>query len=463
MGKKHESLRRVPLTAARGISWPAIPDATHATWLAVLYQLDQSQWWARSEIESQQFRQLSLLLSHAAESVPFHAERLRPLSDRKFQIRQHEEFRQIPILTRDEVLEHFRALVSTSLPQDHRPMLEGRSSGSVGKPVNFYHTKVTKVLGKAFNLRNELWHDIDPMARIASIQAGGANSNGGEIRAEQRRDSIFPCGSVHRFSCIKPVDDQLRWLKSVSPGRIVTHPSNLAALLAEAKATKVELPELKHINTLGEVLPPEVRALCKEVWGLPVTDIYSCREANILALQCPENEHYHIQSEHVIFEVLDENDQPCKAGERGRVVVTDLHNFAMPLIRYEVGDHAELGESCSCGRTLPVLKRIWGRTRNMMVLPTGQRIWPQVGLAEISKLLPIKQIQVIQKTLREIEVKIVLSRPVEPEMYDDFGKAARKIFAKFSSEFRVTVSVVDNIPKSKSGKYEDFMSLVTTG
>ena len=76
------------------------------------------------------------------------------------------------------------------------------------------------------------------------------------------------------------------------------------------------------------------------------------------------------------MEVLDNHGRPCKEGETGRVVLTDLHNFTMPLIRYEIGDYAEVGPPCACGRGLPVLARILGRSRNMLTLPAGDRIWP---------------------------------------------------------------------------------------
>jgi phenylacetate-CoA ligase len=139
---------------------------------------------------------------------------------------------------------------------------------------------------------------------------------------------------------------------------IVTPPSNLAALAEQARSDNIQLPSLKYLKTMGEVVSPEIRDICREVWGLKVVDIYSCRELNILGLQCPETDHYHVQSERIILEVLDKDGRPCGLGETGRVVLTDLHNYAMPFIRYEIGDFAEVGGDCICGRSLPVLTRV---------------------------------------------------------------------------------------------------------
>src|SRR3546814_10844500 len=112
----------------------------------------------------------------------------------------------------------------------------------------------------------------------------------------------------------------------------------------------IAFPRLREVRTLSELLPPETRRLCRDVWGLKIADLYSTQEAGYLALQCPEHEHYHVQSEAVLLEVLDEEDRPCRPGEVGRVVVTPLTNFAMPMIRYAVGDLDEVGAPCPCGR-----------------------------------------------------------------------------------------------------------------
>jgi phenylacetate-CoA ligase len=98
--------------------------------------------------------------------------------------------------------------------------------------------------------------------------------------------------------------------------------------------------------------------MVEEAWGVPVIFIYSRAEIGVMALQCPQNDHLHVQSENVRLEVLDDDNMPCQPGETGRVVVTPLHNYQTPLVRYEIGDYAEVGEACSCGRGLPVLIRI---------------------------------------------------------------------------------------------------------
>jgi phenylacetate-CoA ligase len=157
----------------------------------------------------------------------------------------------------------------------------------------------------------------------------------------------------------------------------------------------------------------------------------------------------------VLVEVLNADDRPCRPGEVGRVVVSTLLNFAAPLLRYEIGDMAEVGSSCPCGRGLPVLKRILGRVRNMLRLPNGDRIWPVFNLFEAETAIPFYQIQVVQKTLDDLEVHLVAKGKPTAE---DEQKFAASLTAALRHPFRIRIRYVDSIARSAGGKYEDFLS-----
>jgi phenylacetate-CoA ligase len=161
----------------------------------------------------------------------------------------------------------------------------------------------------------------------------------------------------------------------------------------------------------------------------------------------------------VVVEVLREDGTPCQPGEVGRVVVTSLHNFAMPLIRYEILDYAELGAPCPCGRSLPVLKRILGRTRNLLTLPDGSRYMPKTTGATVqaSQVAPVEQIQVIQHSVELVEIKLAVARPLHPaEEQQVIG-----IFQEaLGHPFTIQLTRVDHIPRSAGGKFEDFISHV---
>lgn len=458
----------VPNSAVSGVAWPAIPNARNATRLALLYQLQQSQWWSRRQLEKLQLTQFSTLLSHACSHVPWYREKLPAFADRDFQLHSLHELQQLPVLTREQVQDNLDTLTATALPQDHMPLKEGRTSGSTGTPITYRSTKVTGLFANALRLRSDLWHNQDSVAVTASIQAGhhqpgdgGDRETQGQTPAVRNARSVFPNGPTVHFYSGREIGEQLEWLQKIDPVRLVTYPSNLAALAREARVRGVKLPRLRYLCTQGEVVSAETRDICREAWGLKIVDIYSCREMNIIALQCPEREHYHVQSERVIVEVLDEQDRPCGPGETGRVVLTDLHNFIMPFIRYENGDFAEVGETCSCGRQLPVLKQILGRSRNMLALPGGGSAWPVFGSNDLAVITPIRQLQGVQHSLTDIEIKVVPLRDIDPVTEAKLQAIAQAKFDGIRKGFKVRLTCVDNIPRSKNGKYEDFISLVS--
>jgi phenylacetate-CoA ligase len=216
------------------------------------------------------------------------------------------------------------------------------------------------------------------------------------------------------------------------------------------------LPGLREARTFGELLEPRVRQACREVWGVKVVDMYSSQEVGYLALQCPDTDHYHVQSENVLVEVLGDDGQPSRPGEVGRLVVTSLHNFAMPLLRYDIGDYAEVGGTCACGRGLPVLRRIMGRQRNMAILPDGRRRWPSIELAgtsDLSDFPPIHQFQLVQRSLTAMEMLLVALRPLTA---DEEQKLRGWIITAVGYPFEVTFRYVESIERSPFGKFEDF-------
>jgi phenylacetate-CoA ligase len=221
---------------------------------------------------------------------------------------------------------------------------------------------------------------------------------------------------------------------------------------------KIELEGLEQVMLIGEIAGAGVREACRRAWGASVADIYSAREIGYIALQCPEAGCLHVQSEGVLAEVLDEAGEPCAPGEVGRVVLTPLHNFAMPLIRYDIGDYAEVGAPCRCGRGLPVLRRVLGRQQNMIVLPSGERRWTLLSSGNIEGLLelaPIRQYQFAQVARDAIQARLAVVRPLSAA---EESAIRSWLIARLGHPFAVAFAYVDAIPRTKGGKYLDFVS-----
>jgi phenylacetate-CoA ligase len=268
--------------------------------------------------------------------------------------------------------------------------------------------------------------------------------------------NVFPTGLAYLLNIKSSINEQAEWLRQVNPGYVLGYPSALEAVAKEFEARGWRL-NLHQVTTFGEVLDAEARATCERAFGVKVVDMYSAQEVGYIALQCPECENYHVQSENVLVEVLDDAGQPCRPGQIGKVVVTTLQNFAMPLIRYEIEDYAEVGE-CSCGRGLPVLKRILGRQRNLLVMPSGERRWPVFVSDDMDDLPPFFQFQVVQRSLHELDLNVV--RPGGELTADEHALLERHFHKVLGYPFKLTVHCIASIPRSPSGKFEDFISLV---
>ena len=206
---------------------------------------------------------------------------------------------------------------------------------------------------------------------------------------------------------------------------------------------------------MSEALTPDTRARCEARFGVPVVDTYSAEEVGYIALQCPSGPRYHVAAESVLVEVLRDDDTACAPGEIGRVVVTELHNFATPLVRYELGDYAEVGEPCPCGRGLPTLNRIYGRRRGMLRHPDGRTTWPLFTIA-CRNAARFTDIQLVQDAIDTLRVRVV------PVGELDARALVAAVHGALGREFRVTVEIVDAIARTPAGKLEEFVSLVRT-
>ena len=215
------------------------------------------------------------------------------------------------------------------------------------------------------------------------------------------------------------------------------------------------LATLKQICTISECVDAATRALCRRAWNVPVCDIYSAQEVGYIALQCPDGDHYHLQAESALVEILDDAGCPCAPGTIGRVVVTPLYNFAMPLLRYALGDHAEAGAPAGCGRGLPVVTRILGRTRNMLTLPDGGRLWPRLSELRYGEVLPVEQFQLVQKSRSLLELRLVAKRRGNAE---EEARLRELVVARIGHPFEVDIRYAERIERGATGKYEDFRS-----
>jgi phenylacetate-CoA ligase len=437
-----------------GIVWPPVSIGRPAILAALVRQLDVTEWFDTQDIVAQQHRQLGVLAEHAAKHSPLFRERLRCANLGPADLSTPEGLRQLPVLRRRHLQSSGPTLYCDEVPATHLPIVENRTSGSTGEAVVVKRTSVDQLFWSALTVRDHLWHGRDFSKGLSAIRANiSAYSSAPDWGPPM--SSLFDTGPSQRIPITSDVKQQLNWLRDFKPDNLVIYPTSLGALAQYCQQQEITLPTIRHIRTVGETLSPAIRALALEVFDATVEDLYSSQEVGIIGVQCPASALYHVMAESVMVEVLDEAGVPCEDGDVGRVVITDLHNFATPIVRYDIGDYAERAGPCPCGRGLPSLRKILGRERNLIVMPDGTRHWPLVGFTRFRDIAPIQQYQFIQHERELIEVRLVSERPVSPQQE---AELAAVIQSALGHPFTVKFAYfADQIPRLPGGKFEEFV------
>jgi phenylacetate-CoA ligase len=441
----------------KGVVWPPLLAGPAASLAVLLAELERTQWLAPEELGKLQARQLPALLTHMAGQSPSFAARLKAAKLGLRDISTPETLRRLKPIGKPEIQDAGTSFFARSLPPGHEPVSQSKTSGSTGQPVVVRRTAINNLFWSAYAIREHLWNRRDITGRLSAIRSGI------EAYAEGRHwgmptNLLYVTGALQAIPIFTDIAEQAMLLAKFQPTVLKVYPSNLAGLLQLWRSGGFPLQQLKHIATMGETASDGLRADVDAVTGLGIEDQYSSQEIGAIAIQCPASGQYHIMAEALIIEILNERDEPCQEGEIGRVVATDLQNFSTPLIRYDLGDHAEMGGVCPCGRGLPTLKRILGRTRNLLRRPDGVNYWPRAVWYDFAKVAPIRQYQLVQNSLIDIEVRLVSDAELSQAQL-----AAMKplILDRLGYPFNLTfVQSRERLPQTKGGKFEEFMSLI---
>ena len=423
---------------------------------ALAGQLEKSQWLPAGELARLQHRQLVAVARHAALQSPHFARRLRSAGLEPEDLGTPEGLRRLPPLARRELQRAGPDLLCAQVPPAHLPLAEYSSSGSTGEPVSLRRTELNRIDWQALTMRVHAWHGTGPDMRLCALRA---KLPGVIERPDWGPPSAFMLrtGAMLGIPNNLAIARQAELIAAFRPDILLVYPSNLDGLIRHAEAGGPRFAP-RIIRTIGETMPESLRGEAEALWGCRVFDCYSSEEVGYIALQCPDGTGYHMMAEMLIVEIVGADGEPCAPGGIGRVLVTDLRNFATPLIRYELGDHAEMGEPCACGRGLPVIRRVVGRERNLILMPDGSRHWPLTGRSQYRSVAPVVQYQMIQQEWERIEVRLV----VEEVLTADQEAALKAMMRKaLGHDFALDFVYFDNgLPRGANGKLEEFICRV---
>jgi phenylacetate-CoA ligase len=441
----------------QGIVWPPIVREPVAGLAAMLAVLDRTQWMKRRDLVVQQYRQLVVLAEHLARHSKQFAARMEAAKLVPSDLGSEEGLRRLPVLRRRDLQIPEAELHCASIPQGHGPLGESRTSGSTGEPVSIRRTSINLLVWRASNIRSQIWQGTDFAKRTTTIRPQFQKYSLAPDRGAPL-NQLFKTGPVQGIPIVTDIKEQAALLREFKPDNLIIYPTNLDHLCRHIKAHGGAPEGLSFVYTIGETLSDRVRQQTNEVLGARVLDKYSSQEMGLIAAECPDSGLYHIMAENLLVEVVKDDGSPCRIGDGGRVLVTDLHNFATPLVRYDIRDYAEVGGACPCGRGLPTLKRILGRERNLLVKPDGTRNWPLIGFHQFPAIAPIHRYQFIQHDLKTIEMRLVCDSALSKAQEN---KLASVIKAALAYDFDLKFSYFEgDLPRSAGGKFEEFVSMV---
>ena len=417
-----------------------------------LREFERSQFLSSEELRQLQLRRLQFRLQHAYDHCAYYRERWNAVKLRPSDVRALEDLARFPILTKADIQAHRDEMVADDMPA--ASMRVDQTGGSTGCPISYFQSWDVHNCRAAATRRHNRWAGYQVGDKAAWIWGAPRDIPPPSPRTRFRNwlldrqiyldTADFTEAKLRHFN---------QALHDFRPKHFFGYARALAHVARFYDRCQLEVYRPQSIITSAEMLSDEDRQVIERTFQAPVFNRYGCREVGVLASECEYHAGLHTMAEGLFIEIV-VGDRLAEPGEVGRILVTDLLNFAMPLIRYEIGDMASFEPApCPCGRGLPRLKNIAGRVTDFVVGPDG-RLVSGVFLATyvVAKRPSLGQVQIWQDTPGELIYKIA-SRPGTAPLPDDLD------FLRTSSEryvgpgTAVTFQFVDEITAEASGKF----------
>jgi phenylacetate-CoA ligase len=415
-----------------------------------LAYLEQTQWLSREELNRLEMRALVELLTYAGRNVPYYRELFRQHRFEPRGVRSRADLAELPLLTREIVRERYADLVD---PAHAGVNIKKGTSGSTGKPLKFEYSKESECWRQAIKMRGYGWAGYRPGRRTffywAAVSAGLPTLKMRLDRALKREtffDSMKQDAAARRAA--------LDLLRRVRPEVIVCYTQACAQFARWITDNQLRDWDDIPVICAAEAVLPGDRAVLTRAFGPDIFESYGSRETMLMGAECEKHSGMHLSEENLILEVVRAG-KPLGPAESGDVVVTDLHNYGMPMIRYVNGDVAMLAaeQRCGCGRSLRRLERVDGRRADTMRDGAGNAVPGIVFhvLFSDARQEIVRQFQAVQSENGAVVLKVVRGR--------DFAEDAfHRVTGRFSEYLRglpFTVEFHEQIaPHERSGKHQ---------
>lgn len=413
--------------------------------------LQESQWWSREKLENYQMQQLSRLLRHAYENVPYYHKVFDERGLKPKDIQKFENLKKLPYLTKDIIRENLPNLIVQNYPKSRLEYVT--TGGSTGIPLGFYRERgVSNSKESAFMITQ--WNRVgfkigDKRVILRGNVIKSANKN--KFWEYNPIDKTLILSSYHMTAKILP--KYIEKIREFQPDFFHVYPSAITILARFMKDNKIgPFSSVKALLCGSENLYFWQRALFEEIFQCRVFSWYGHAEQAVLAGECERSKHYHIFPEYGIVELIDENTNiVTKKGESGEIVATGFNNYTMPFIRYRTMDIGTWGnKGCQCKRKYQKLEKIDGRLQELLVTKNNGLISMTAINMHSNIFDNIKQFQFYQDMPGKVIFKVIRRDGYTDE---DTVKITLELMKKLGEDMELEIIFVDEILKTARGKY----------
>lgn len=422
-------------------------------------------YWDKERLRVFQEKRLRSIVNYAYDFVPFYHKKLKEANVLPSDINTLSDLPKLPIIKKDEIKrENVPRLLSSQY--DAADLKIVRTSGSTGQPLQIFLTGAEDDWRKSIYMRANISCGQRPQDHWVVLTSPYHFSDTTNL---QRKLGIFSQSCISVFS---DVSQQLTQVEEACPNVLDGYSGSLFLLAREAQRRGNGSINPRMIFGTAEYIGENSIKFIERTFGAPYYDQFGCAELDRTAWMCPCKTGYHMDVDSVITEFVDGEGKNVSAGERGEVVYTSLFNFAMPFIRYAVGDiGVPSNETCSCRRQLPLMKTVEGRKKSFLILSDGQLISPNIlelVMNMFERFNQIKQFRIVQKKpdvfkiLIELEGNVVDQLSFKDELIKHVvTKLNQLVPGSKLNEAYFDVEFVDRIPVDKTGKRRAIYSEVS--
>ncbi|ARI76213.1 phenylacetate--CoA ligase family protein [Halobacillus mangrovi] len=407
----------------------------------------ENQWKDQKELLKEQDEKVSNLIKHAYAEVPFYKEYMEKHNLPPAHFQTVKDLEKLPIVGKEELKRQKNKVLANNI-EDYSPE-EKRTGGSTGEPFKYYLPKLSHSLMWANLWRGWNVTGYHPGDKIG-VLAGGSLLSGFDVkrRLYYYLNNWIPFSSYNMSE--ETMDHYVSAMKKKKVKLLYSYSSS-AYELANYILKKGYKIQLDGVITTSEVLFPHYREAIEKAFGCEVYDQYGANDGGVTAFECDQHEGLHIGMERCVVEIVDDDGNPVPDGEEGRILLTDLSNYAMPFIRYEVGDYGAITrEPCACGRGLIRLTHIKGRQQEFVYSRNNRKVHGGFFSTTFRQYDAVEQFQVKQDQIGEIVIRLRLNDP----SFEKQLERLKQTIAKQAELDKVTIELTDQFEKTKGGKHK---------